>query len=237
MKATLMSLKEYQDVLIRIAELDRLLSNIPPEIENMEVEWKAAQKRIEELSTKKEELDSRQKEQQSALTEAKDKESKFEKDLHDVTNNKEYHAVLKEIDMAKKLVNSVQDDISSRNKELDEIKAKIEENTNLESELKTSYDAAMANHNDSLAEYKTERDQKLKIRDSLAGKVPERLMRQFERIASRRNGIGLSDCIGAICRACNVRVRQNIVDELRKYQRIITCESCKRILYFADGDE
>lgn len=232
-----MSLKEYQDVLIRIAELDRLLSEIPPEIENMETEWKGIQARIEELSTKKSELESRQKEQETSLVEAREKEAKYEKDLHDVTNNKEYHAALKEIDMAKKLVNSLQDDISSRNKELEEINANIEENSTLESESKKAFKTAMSNHSDSLEEYKTERDEKMKIRDNLAGKVPERLMRQFERIASRRSGVGLADCIGAICRACNVRVRQNIVDELRKYQRIITCESCKRILYFADGDE
>jgi len=95
----------------------------------------------------------------------------------------------------------------------------------------------LAEHKESQAENQVERKEKDLIRGKLAESIPQRMMRDFERIANRRNGVGLSLCVSAICRTCNVRVRQNIVDELRKFRKIIHCESCKRILFFADGDE
>lgn len=237
LRATLVSLKEYQDVLIRIAELDRLLSKVPPEIEDMEKEWTSVKERIQALNTRETELQKKQSEQRINLAEAKEKSQKFEEDLHEVTNNKEYHAVLKEIDVAKKKVSSLEEEITTSTKELTEVQTNIEENTSLEKESKSKFESAMAQHKDSQADYEKERNAKNKERAKLAEGVPQRLMRQFERIASRRNGVGLSLCVGAICRACNVRVRQNIVDELRKFRGVINCESCKRILFFADGDE
>lgn len=237
MRATLVSLKEYQDVLMRVAELDRLLSKVPPEIEQMEQEWNAVKERIDALKTRDVELQKTQGEQRVHLEEAREKCQKFETDLHEVSNNKEYHAVLKEIDGAKKKISSLEEDIASRAKELAEVRTNIEENTSLEAESKAKYQSALAEHKESQAEYQEERGEKDKLRGRLAESVPERVMRQFERIADRRNGVGLALCVSAVCGACNVRVRQNIVDELRKFRRIINCESCKRILFFADGDE
>lgn len=237
LRATLVSLKEYQDVLIRIAELDRLLSKIPPEIENLEQEWKSIQSRIETLKTQQEALEKRQGEQRINLEEAKGKASKFEGDLHEVKNTKEYHAVLKEIDSSKKTLSSLEEDIANRAKELAETRANIEECVSLEAESEQKFKDAMKEHKASQAENEVELGEKNLIRSKLAEGVPERLMRQFERIAARRNGVGLSLCVSGICRACNVRVRQNVVDELRKFKKIISCETCKRILFFADGDE
>ncbi len=237
MRATLKSLKDYQDVLMRISELERLLSKIPPEIEQLETEWKSIQERISTLQARRVELDKLQVTQRNALEDAQSKAVKYEGDLHNVTNTKEYHAVLKEIDAAKKKIASLEEDIANRTKEASEIARNIEECNALEVESKQKYEGALAGHKESQAENAQEHKEKSRMRDALAEAVPERVMRQFERIAQRRNGVGLSMCVSAICQACNVRVRQNIVDELRKYDQIISCESCKRILFFAEVDE
>jgi uncharacterized protein len=222
---------------MRISELERLLSKIPPEIEQLESEWKSIQERIANLQNRRVELDKLQLTQRHALEDAQAKAVKYEGDLHNVTNTKEYHAVLKEIDMAKKKISALEEDISNRTKEAVEIVRNIEECNSLEAESKNKYDAAMAKHKESQAENQQEHKEKTRMRNALADAVPERVMRQFERIAQRRNGIGLSMCVSAICQACNVRVRQNIVDELRKHDQIISCESCKRILFFSEIDE
>ena len=234
MRATLDALKDYQEVLSRIAELEELLAFIPPEIVNLENEWKGIQVRITELSEKKEGLETKLKELKTELEEVNVKHQKFEKDLHEVTNNKEYHAVLKEIDTAKKKIHTLSEDISERSKELDEINNNLEECKGLEKESQKKFQDEKADHDSKLVESRSERDKLAKSKTGLAKKIPAQQMRQFERIASRRNGVGLALCISAICQACNVRVRQNVVDQLRVANRIITCESCKRILYFAD---
>ena len=237
MRSTLQSLKEYQDVLTRIAELDRLLSFVPPEVEALETEWKAILERIAQLKIQKGEQEQQLKEQGTSLTEANTKATKFEADLHEVTNTREYHAALKEIDAAKKLIHGLEENIETRKTELEENARNMVECTQLEKESKARYKSEMDQLKSSQSDAKTELDKKKKSQDKLAKSVPPRIMKQFERIAQRRNGIGLALCISAVCRACNVRVRQNVVDELRKFERMISCESCKRILFFADGEE
>jgi len=236
LKLTLQSLRNYQEVLSRIAELDELLAFVPPEIVNLETEWLAIQKKIEDLAAEKIEQETKLKERELLLSEARSKAEKFEKDLHEVTNTKEYHAVLKEIDTSKKQVSGLEDEIKRRKDELAENARMMDECVGLEKESKTRYETDLTSHEEKQFENRKERDKLLVKRTSLASKIPARLMKQFDRIASRRNGVGLSLCVAAVCQACNVRVRQNVVDQLRKYDRIINCESCKRMLFFSEGD-
>lgn len=235
MRSELQSLKEYQDVVTRIAELDRLLSEIPPEIKNLQAEWESIKERIQELETRKTEQSSQLSEKRTALDEATAKSKKFEEDLHQVTNTREYHAALKEIDSAKKLIHTLKEAVAARNTELEEIGRNMDECAGLEKESGKRYEEAMGAHQESMKDYKAELDEKTVSRNALGKKVPAKLMKQFERIATRRNGIGLAVCVNHICQACNVRVRHSVVDELRKYKRLITCESCKRILFFEEA--
>ncbi|CAM2067631.1 zf-RING-7 domain-containing protein [Sulfidibacter corallicola] len=236
MRAALKALRDYQDVLVRIAELDRLLSFVPAEIVEMEKEWKAVQERVQELKEKRETKEAEIKEREIKLAEATEKSQKFEKDLHEVTNSKEYHAVLKEIDVAKKQIHTLEEEISERRNDIKEIDGNIEELTTLEKESGEKHGTAMAKHQEAMIENKEEKGEKELVKDKLAQDVPVDLRRKFERIAARRNGVGLALCVSSVCQACHVRVRQNIVDQLRRFNRVITCDSCKRILYFADTE-
>lgn len=234
MKEALEALRNYQEVITRVDELKTLLASRPPEVVALEEEWNAVQNKLKELESKKETTKTELTELKTALTEAQAKSAKFEKDLHEVTNNKEYHAVLKEIDTAKKKVSSLQEQVKTKQETYDTLVADIEENTTLEAESKKKFDDKLAEHTQSLSDYEVELKQKLTIKADLEGKVPVKLMRQFNRIAERRKGIGLAPCVNASCQACHVRVRPNVVDNLRRFSRIITCESCKRILIYQE---
>lgn len=236
MRETLDTLKDYQEVLLRIEELNRLLSFIPPETLKLKEEWESAQKTLTELSTKKEELETKIKALDVKLTDAKASADKYDHDLKQVTNDKEYRAVMKEIDTAKKTINLLQEEMSTFKSELAAVEEKTAELTTLESDLSGKHDASMAELKEKQQESHTELDERSKEKEKLGGQIPVKLKRQFERIASRRNGVGLAMCVSAVCQSCNVRVRQNVVDQLRKFDRLITCESCKRMLYFYDQE-
>ncbi len=236
MRKTLDSLREYQELLVRIAELDEQLAFVPPEIESLEQEWKGIQERLTELATKKETLNVILREAEVKLADATEKSIKYEKDLHEVTNTKEYHAVLKEIDTAKKVLHSATEEKQKLTAELEEVASNIQECGQLGKESRAKYETDLAAHQEQMVENKKERKEKAALKEKVAAKVPARLLKQFGRIADRRAGVGLALCVSAVCQACNVRVRQNVVDQLRKFDRIHYCESCKRVLYFADSE-
>jgi len=236
LKENLNALRDYQDVLARIAELEALLAFVPSEVTDLETEWKSIQERLEELNTSGETLDSDLKQHQLTLSETSEKAEKYEKDLHQVTNSKEYNAVLKEIDGAKKKIHSLEEEIEKLKESKVEVARNTEECAQLEKESKEKYETALKGYRATQKESEKELKKLVKSRDKYAKAIPKRLMRQFTRIADRRSGVGLALCIQAVCQACNVRVRQNIVDELRRFEKIIICESCKRILYFEETE-
>jgi hypothetical protein len=221
-------------VLTRIAELEALLAFVPTEVTELENEWKTIQERLEELDKSQESLTAELKANQTAFAEISKQSEKFEKDLHLVTNNKEYNAVLKEIDGAKTKIHALEEDAAKKKAALKEVEHNREEVGTLGKESKSKYQKALSDYRATQKESEKELTGLNKEREKLAKNVPLRLMRQFTRIADRRSGVGLALCVNAVCQGCNVRVRQNIVDELRRFERLIICESCKRILFFED---
>jgi predicted nucleic acid-binding Zn-ribbon protein len=69
--------------------------------------------------------------------------------------------------------------------------------------------------------------------------VDKRLLGVFDRIAKMRNGVAVARVAmvasqTAACSCCNVRLRPQLLSDLRLSREILQCESCKRILYW-DG--
>ena len=234
MKAELNNLKDFQLITNRILELEKFLSAVPTEVQGLESEWNAMKEKLEEIVSSEEKTNAALKEHQGNLEIALEKSKQFEKDLNAVTNSKEYAAVLKEIDSARKKVGHLNDEISKAKSELSGLLVNKDECTPLIAEAEDKFDEALKSHRDSRSEFSSELKEKEAQWDALKGNISQRLMSQFNRIASRRNGIGLSLVVDQICTACNVRVRPNVVDLLRTSDRIIRCDSCQRILAIQD---
>ena len=73
----------------------------------------------------------------------------------------------------------------------------------------------------------------------LRASVDKRLLGVFDRIAKMRHGVAVARVAmvanqTAACSSCNVRLRPQLLSDLRLLRDIQQCESCKRILYW-DG--
>lgn len=229
---SLTALKDYQLLLNRIGELERQLSFVPDDVQSLESEWQLMEAKLAELQQRNEELIEKQKEQKLALVEASERSKKYDRDLNEVTNSKEYNAVIKEIDAVRKRITSLNDDIAQRMVDLEENEANRNECKDLAKESKKKYQQALRKFRATQSELQGELDEKMAESESKVRDVPERLMKQFKRIADRRSGVGLALCVNSVCSACNVLVRQNVVDQIRHNKRVIQCDSCQRILYF-----
>ena len=69
--------------------------------------------------------------------------------------------------------------------------------------------------------------------------IEKRLLGTFDRIAKMRSGVAVARVamVGpqtAACSSCNVRLRPQLLSDLRLSREILQCESCKRILFW-DG--
>ena len=58
------------------------------------------------------------------------------------------------------------------------------------------------------------------------------VLTNYERIRKSRVGVAVSEAVGGRCTKCQIMMRLQLFQELKTAERIITCESCNRILYY-----
>ena len=69
-------------------------------------------------------------------------------------------------------------------------------------------------------------------RKELIATVGTALHTQYERIRKARGGVALSEALEGRCSACHMTLRLQFLQDLKKSEKIMNCESCGRILYF-----
>jgi len=159
------------------------------------------------------------------------KRSKYKGQLMEVKTNKEYTAMLHEIEGVEREIKGREDLILEEMEKAEGLQAAVKaEETEfkvVESESKkkgAELDAAAARLGAEAARLRDERD-------AAATSVPDDLRERYARVAKAR-GSGVAEARDGMCQACHVRMRVQIWVEVRKNEQIFQCESCSRIYYF-----
>ena len=232
MEQELNTIYEAQKIDLKILEKERVLLSTPNMIKNMDSELESARTKIQKEKEVIEELEKERRKKEKELEVEKDKIKKLEAKLYEVKTNKEYQALLKEIEAAKISNDNTEEDIlvlmdkaedirkdhdstvanlQAREKEIRIEKEKIEKDIQ-------SMDAT-------IAELKTERDNLLSV-------VNESLRSTYLLLREKRNGIAVSTAKNGVCLGCFMNIPPQLYIEVTKNRQLIQCPSCGRILYF-----
>src|SRR5580658_3451955 len=69
-------------------------------------------------------------------------------------------------------------------------------------------------------------------RGAIAAQTGRAAVDRYERVRKARKGIGVAEVIDGRCSACNLALRLQLFQELKRGDEIMACESCLRILYY-----
>ena len=163
--------------------------------------------------------------------------AKYKDQLLEVKTNREYTAMLHEIDAAQNDIRTREDRILEIMLESDELNAGIKTG---EAELKAAEKEVAAER----AVLKTEKvgleaeiDRTTAEREKLVADIDRHVLNIFETTARGRKGVAVAEAKDGLCTICHVRLRPQVFNEVRKNESIIQCDSCRRILYFAGNTE
>ena len=233
MSPELSQLIELQELDLEIQRISDRLSRIPEEREKTENEFKQQAAEFLDLKSKHEQTLEDRKQLEADLVTTQQNHEKFELDKTRVRNEKEYTAVLREIDAARKHIGALETDILKRMEELEKLDAELSARAPDVERMRAEVDS-------SLAALDQERDQAnlvlsgfLERRQQLAGNMPRHLFSTYDRMSRLRRGQALAEIRpDGICIACRVKVRPKIFSDVRRGDQLITCENCGRILYY-----
>lgn len=231
MKDLLDDLIALQNVEIEIFKAEDGLRELPKEIEEIDsiigarkASLNAADEEIQGLEEKKVPLDAELKENQTILDAA---DARIKK----IKTNKEYLALQREIDLAKKRKADIEEQlltimekIDKKSSDKERIQKSFDADRVILDEKKDKVLAQMKELEDVLAEYKG-KDEKLR-KD-----VDKSLLSKYDRIRQGKKGIAVVECIDGVCKGCHMHIPPQLFNELVRGDKMIICPTCQRILY------
>ena len=230
--------------LIQLQELDNALRQIAAELSDIPHLIEQVEKKIQADSDlvvrAKDRLTQNQKKRRDLETEVKDLKTqiaKYKRQLNEVKSNKEYTSLLKEIQETQDKIDRLEEEIIKELLAADEIEEEIRsaslkqknEEEHLKQEIK-----ALNQRKQALEE---EKSQLSKKREELVPAIPKPQLQLYLSISRKRAGIALSKVTEEFCSMCQLRIRPQMLNEIRDRSKIHLCESCGRILYFDYSEE
>ena len=230
--------------LVRLQQLDRTIGKIlidsqenPARLAQVDQETKFAE---EDLKHFLEELDGLKKKRRDLEREIEELDQKIKKSqvkLMEVKTNKEYRAMLTEIDELKK-VKSGKEDL------LLELLENLEGEQQREKSMKKMVEAKTAEGKLKKADLEKEGERYVEAladlnrqRKDLAGQVDPSLLKQYEFLKDRLRGVAVAEAREAMCLSCHMQIPPQLYNELYRQDRVITCPSCLRILFISEPKE
>ena len=226
-----------QSIDIRFDEIKREKDESPKEIDKLKENLDLLSNVMEQDLSAIEEL---KKVRRAVERELEEIESKFKKSklrLNDVKSNKEYQAVLKEIEEQKELIF-----------EKEEVVIKYMEDIEIQEAEYASNDGTLR---ESQQEYKKKQDEfSQRLRDidkevqSLNGKmiqssqnVDKNLLERYNSLRNNLRGRVVTQVVNTICQGCNLGIPPQQYNELIKGGSMKSCPNCNRIIYWEDERE
>jgi len=233
MDSNLQRLQELQVLDSRVAGLERKLEAIPTRIHGIRDGLQQAKASVDATRAKLDgaRKDIRTKEKELEYQAAQRK--KLEAKLYEVKTNKEYSAVLAEIESAKVEKDRIEEEILAL-MELQERLGRevVEGDARLrpqEAEAKVQEAAAT----EELRALEVDVEAARSERESVVRDVPRDLLVQYARLLKGRAGLAVA-LVGSngICSGCRVTLTPQRFNEVRQSSQILVCENCGRFLYY-----
>jgi len=236
MNVDLKNLIELEKVDREIARLTDEVSALPKRIAEIEHKLSDVKAQVEQAKNGMRMQDSKRRQYESEIQSLQSKISKFRDQSLDVKTNEQYKALMHEIQFAEQEIRKNEDKILEimEGNELLERQVKA-----TESELKTQTIAVEKEKSE--ARVLTEQDEKklseLKTeRTQLREGIGEGALASYDRVVRARK-TGLAEARSQLCGACHVMLRPQTWNDLKSGEKLITCESCGRILFYDPAHE
>ena len=227
----LQALYELQTTLTAIDEKRALRGELPLEVQDLEDEIAGLDTRIEKIDTEIKEFQSAITMKKGEVQEAQANLERYNNQLNEVRNNREYDSLSKQIDyerleveLCNKKIKAATDQVAYRTNDLEIAKTEREERQKDLDEKKSELE-------DILAETREEETMLKERAKDLEVKIEPRLLSSFKRIRkSARNGLGIVYVQRDACGGCFNKIPPQRQLDIKMHKKIIVCEYCGRIL-------
>src|SRR5262249_18982159 len=158
--------------------------------------------------------------------------SKLKDQMLGAKTNEQYRAFQNEIDFCGKEIRKAEDrilELMSESEPLDKNVKAAE--TALKAE-KAQVDAEKAQARERTAVDEKAAQELKAERAEIVKSINSSLYQRYERVRASRKGIAVAEVVDGRCTACQIALRLQYFQDLKRGESVLSCESCQRILYY-----
>ncbi len=156
--------------------------------------------------------------------------------LMTIKSNKEYRALLREIEETEKSNAVREDKVLACLEELEELTKEIEAKGERLSVLRDRLRGEEITIRAEMADLQEELSAVASTRAKLIENIDARLLARYERIKARSGGIAIALVNNATCSECHLGIPPQMYNELQKQDTVQLCPNCQRIIYWKGGE-
>jgi predicted nucleic acid-binding Zn-ribbon protein len=232
MDAQLRTLIDLQAVDSRIAALEADVAKLPVQIAAIHAAVDEARKSVD---TAKARLDAARKNQRAREKDLEDnrvKRQKYEGQLYQVKTNKEYSAVLVEIEEVKQEKSRIEEDILALMETQERLASDVKEAETAWREREREGKAEEATLAETLRGVETQLAVVRAERAGLVTGLSQNVLADYDKIRRHRGVAVVEVTKPNSCGGCRVTITPQRLQELRQQNALIHCESCGRYLHW-----
>lgn len=224
-------LRDLQEIDQEISTIETTRSGYQQELSVFAEQAAEVQAMLDQLNTEIEQLQEDEAQIEQELLKQRDNVTRVEARLPAIQTQKEYVAVLKEIDVAKKGNKELEEQLQGKRKE---IAVLVEDQQEKQTGLDTITEKARARGaelDQLLSESGSQLEQHTCNREKVAADIPKSLLRKYQGLFKRRNGMALAVARNGACLGCNMQLPPQLFNQLLQGADLQTCPHCNRIIY------
>jgi predicted nucleic acid-binding Zn-ribbon protein len=226
------------DVIIQLQQLDTDIRNAALVIEGIPRLVQDVDKRIQAttqlVADSKDKMAQNQKKRRDLENDVKDMKvqvGKYKRQLNEVKTNKEYTSLLHEIEETQRKIDALEEAIIAEMLAADDVEEEIKAALHKQGQEEDVLKREKLVLDEKLKETEAKHAALAKDREALVPRIPREQLTLYEALAQKKGGAALSPVTGDFCAMCHMRVRPQMLNELRDKTKVILCEACGRILY------
>tara|TARA_B100000287_G_scaffold183804_1_gene173820 strand:+ start:238 stop:942 length:705 start_codon:yes stop_codon:yes gene_type:complete len=225
------NLIELQGIDTKLRDLNDLLGDLPSKVELLNQQEESTKNSLDENKKRLKEIEVEIQKRELEITQIDDKISKIKDQLFLVTNNKQYDALMTEMDHFKDKKSTFESETISFLEEKEELTASVKTLETELSELSESLKQRRKKLESAISESADEKLLLEKQRKERVDKIDVNIISVYDRVMGARDGLAVVQIEGSGCGGCGAHIPPQTITEVRAKTAVHRCDMCGRFLY------